>query len=224
MSTPPHLLLVDDHDFLRRGLRHFLERNTKATVAGEARTAEEAYAFLAHTPVDLVVLDLHLPGDNGLVAAAKIKARAPRTRILILSGQTAGTATPDQVEQALLAGADGFVSKEDGETSIAAALAALAEGLGYLSPRPATALIRQLRAAAAAPAEDSAQLTARETEVLQRLAEGASYKDIAAELGIGVKSVDTYRTRLTRKLGVSAREDLVRHALQLGLIRTGAGD
>jgi DNA-binding NarL/FixJ family response regulator len=222
MSRSSRILLVDDHDFLRRGLRTYFEREKGITIIGEARTAEESYECMNQTPADVVVMDLQLPGDDGIAAAQKIKARWPHTKVLILSGKTARPAGSSDVERALLAGVDGFVSKQDGEACIWSAIEAVLQGRNFLSPVPATELVRRLRARPAADRQGNvAGLTDRETTVLQRLAEAASYKDIAAELEISVKSVDTYRTRLTRKLGLNSREDLLQYAIQHGLVGRG---
>jgi DNA-binding NarL/FixJ family response regulator len=117
----------------------------------------------------------------------------------------------------LIAGADGFVSKADGDNCVIMAIAALEKGQIFLSPTAATELIRQLRRSEINKTDKKA-LTENESIVLKRLAEGASYKEIASELGIGVKTVDTYRTRLTGKLGFNSREELLQAARRLGLI------
>lgn len=225
MNSPLRILVVDDHDILRRGLTAYFGRLTACRVTGEARTAEDALASLAKQPVDLVVMDLHLPGEDGISATTRIKAAWPETKVLVLSGKSAPEPTGGDVERAVVAGADGYVAKQDGESCLAAAIEAFRIGQNYLSPSAATEMIRVRRAAETASATDSASpitpLTAQENAVLKRMAEGASYKDIAAELGISVKTVDTYRTRLTRRLGLSTREEVVRYAIKQGLVRIG---
>jgi len=211
------LLLVDDHSLLRRGLSAFFEREIGGIVLSEATSAEEAYELLRSAPMDVVVMDLHLPGDDGITASAKIRSQWPKTKILMLSGQSDKVLPEGEVHRALIAGADGFVSKADGDNCVIMAIAALEKGQIFLSPTAATELIRQLRRSEINKTDKKA-LTENESIVLKRLAEGASYKEIASELGIGVKTVDTYRTRLTGKLGFNSREELLQAARRLGLI------
>jgi DNA-binding NarL/FixJ family response regulator len=220
MTSPIRILLVDDHDFLRRGLRALFDREKNCTVVGEAKTADEALDRIRERGADLVIMDILLPGKDGVSATTQIKAGWPQTKVLVLSGHSLGPASKGDVARALLAGADGFVAKQDGEECLLAAVAALQQGMNYLSPAATTELVASVRAAAATPREMPA-LTERETTVLKRMAEGASYKAIAAELGISAKSVDTLRTRLIRKLGLTSREDMVRYAITHGLIRGG---
>jgi DNA-binding NarL/FixJ family response regulator len=209
--------LVDDHSLLRRGLSAFFEREIRGVVLSEAVSAEDAYELLGRAPVDVMVMDIHLPGDDGITAAAKIRKLWPKTKILMLSGQSDKALPVGEVHRALIAGADGFVSKADGDDCVIMAIAALEKGQIFLSPTPATELTRQIRRAETIQTDKKA-LTENETIVLKRLAEGASYKEIACELGIGVKTVDTYRTRLTGKLGFNSREELLQAARRLGLI------
>jgi len=217
MNKSVRILLVDDHDFLRQGLRVFFERQPGCAVVGEARSAEEALEFLLTASADLVVMDLGLPDTDGVAATRTIKARWPQTRVLILSGLVARPGEPGAVLQALLAGADGFVSKQDGEAGFGPALQAIRAGKKFLSPDAATELVAALQAQAAQAARTGPVLSEREHAVLTRLSEGASYKDIAGELGLSVKSVETFRTRGMRKLGLTTREELVRYARQPGL-------
>ncbi|MBI5382045.1 MAG: response regulator transcription factor [Opitutae bacterium] len=217
MNKTTRILLVDDHEFLRQGLRVFIEGQTGCQVVAEAASAEEALACLPTTPVDLVVMDLDLPGEDGMTAMVTIKARWPRTKVIILSGKTSRRDEPSEVQRALLAGADGFVSKQDGAEFFAPALHAIQRGKCYLSPEPTTELIATMRAQAAKAAQPGPVLSEREYSVLLRLGEGASYKDIAADLELSVKSVETFRTRGMKKLGLKTREELVRYTRQPGL-------
>ena len=222
MNKSLGILLVDDHDFLRQGLRVFFGRQPGCTVVGEARSAEEALEFLLRSGADLVVMDVGLPGEDGVAATRMIKARWPQTKVLVLSGQPSRPGGTGDVQRALLAGADGFVSKQDGEASFGPALQAVRAGRSFLSPDAATELVAVLRAEAAQSARTGPVLSEREHAVLTRLSEGASYKDIGADLGLSVKSVETFRTRGMRKLGLTTREELVRYARHPGLPRPPA--
>lgn len=216
LKKPLRILLVDDHELLRAGVRAFLTRAAGCTIVGEVASAEEAFRQLRTTEADLVIMDLNMAGMDGIAATARLKADRPRTKVLILA---ADSGVAGAVQSALLAGADGFVFKEDGQECLVPAVAALAGGRDYLSAGAATALVAQLRAEAAQGAARGSRLTERELAVLARLAVGSSYKQIASELGIAVKAVDTCRTSLTRKLGISTRQELVNYAIEQGLIR-----
>lgn len=220
MTASFRILLVDDHELLRRGLRVLFDRQKDCAVVGEAKNAAEALEHMRLHGADLIVMDLHLPGEDGVSATARIKGEWPQTKVLVLSGQSSGTARTGDVARALIGGADAYVAKQDGEDCLLAAITALRQGLHYVSPVAATELVAFVRESAV-PAAAAPLLTDRETTVLKRMAEGASYKGLAAELGISVKSVDTYRTRLTRKLGFSSREDMVRYAIAHRLIQAG---
>jgi DNA-binding NarL/FixJ family response regulator len=218
MPANCRILLVDDHEFLLRGLRAFFERQPDCEVAGECRSAEETLEQMDALRPDVVVMDVDLPGMDGIEATAAVKARWPATRVLMLSGQMRAKSMPDQVRRAILAGADGFVSKADGIECFEPAVRAVLAGKGYFSPEAALDLIRRIRSVDEG-ATPRPLLSERERDVLQRLSEGASYKAIAGEMGLSVKSVETFRVRGMRKLGLATREDLVRYARQPGLTR-----
>ncbi len=213
---PTRILLVDDHELVRTGLRLRLQREDQLEVVADTADAASAYAAIAAHSPDLVVMDLDLPGEDGLVATQTIKARWPNTRVLALTGSK-----PVNVARAaLLAGADGLVFKTEASDDLIRAVRTVVAGKVFLSADAATALAAALREAASpTAAADSAPLalSGRERAVLKGLAEGLSYKEVAAELGVSVKSVDTYRARLAKKLGCSSRAELVRCAVRLGL-------
>lgn len=218
MTSPCRILLVDDHEFLLRGLRALFERQPEWSVVGECRSAEEALEMFPAARPDLVVMDLDLPGMDGVDATVAIKARWPETKVVMLSGQMRARNMLDQVRRSVLAGADAFVSKADGMECFEPAIRAVQRGRGYFSPEAAFDVISRMRAAQA-PGDTRPQLSERERDVLQRLSDGASYKAIAAELELSVKSVETFRVRGMKKLGLASREELVRYAKQPGLGR-----
>lgn len=209
---PIKTLVVDDHDLVRAGLRLHLEREPGIEVIADAPDAATAWAVIEEKSPDLVLMDIELPGEDGLVATTTIKKRWPRTRVVLLTGRK-----PTHVAQAaLLAGADGLVFKSETSEHLLRAVRTAAAGQVYLSPVAATALATTLRDSARAT-EAAPELSVRERAVLKGLAEGLSYKELAAALGVSVKSVDTYRSRLTKKLGCSGRAELIRSAMRLGL-------
>lgn len=216
MST--RIVVVDDHELVRTGLRLRLQREEDMDVVGDAADADAAYALIAaHTP-DLVVMDLDLPGEDGLAATTTIKARWPRTRVLALTGSK----PTDVVRAVLLAGADGLVLKSEASDDLVRAIRTIAGGKVFLSADAASAMVACLRDTVAwseAPPCSGPELSARERSVLKGLANGLSYKEVAAEMGVSVKSVDTYRARLVKKLGCSSRAELVRCAIRLGLVQ-----
>jgi two-component system invasion response regulator UvrY len=208
---PTRILLVDDHQMLRDGLRLRLELEKDFVVTGEAMSAQEAYAFIEQNVPDVVIMDLNLPGENGIAATRRIRAERPELKILIVtSSSEAGVA-----RDALLAGANGFLRKEDASADLVRAIRVVLEGKIFLSPDAATDLTDALREKNS-PREPS--LTERELAVLKGVAEGMAYKEIADALKISVKSVETYRARLVRKLGYSTRAELIRYAVRKGLV------
>ena len=218
LAMSSRILLVDDHELVRTGLRLRLQHEEDMEVVGDAADATSAYAMIeAHSP-DVVVMDIDLPGEDGLAATRTIKARWPQTRVVGLTGSNPGSIA----HAALLAGADGLVFKSEASDHLVRAVRTIAAGKVYLSPDAATALATLLRnnpVYLATERSDTPELSARERSVLIGLAHGDSYKEIAAEMGVSVKSVDTYRARLGRKLGCSNRAELVRCSVRLGLVQ-----
>lgn len=215
-TKPVRIVIVDDHEFLRNGLRMRLARKAGLEVAGEAGNASEALGIIRETHPDLVVLDLGLPDRNGIEVATEIRATWPGIKIIVLTGDSKDAAA----HEAIRAGVDGFVRKEDSADELLRAISVVAGGQSYLSPCATTAVARSFRQPPEPPAATQVTpLAEREREVLQGLAEGLVYKEIAARLGLSVRTVETYRARLVRKTGCSTRADLVRHAIRLGLVK-----
>lgn len=209
------IVLLDDHEFLRDGLRARLQRaGSDFQVVGEAGSAAEAYAVIAETLPDLVVLDLQLPDAGGAEVAATIRSKWPGSKILILSGASDESAAV----KALRAGADGFVRKEEAAAELLRAISVVMSGQTYLSPAAAVAIVHTMRPKLEERAPHGPGLADREVEVLRGLAEGLSYKEIAAKIDVGVRTVETYRARIVEKLGCSTRAELVRYAVRQGLV------
>jgi DNA-binding NarL/FixJ family response regulator len=204
------ILLVDDHKMLRDGLRLRLQLEQDFSVVGEASSASEAYASIERDAPNVVIMDVNLPGENGIAATKKILAAHPELRLIVLTSAF----DPDVANDALVAGARGFLRKEDASDELVRAIRVVLDGKVYLSADAATALTAVLREKSS-PGTD---LSERELAVLKGVAEGLTYKEIADAMKISVKSVETYRARLARKLGCSTRAELVRYAVRRGLV------
>ncbi len=221
---PARILIADDHDVVRRGLRALIEA-AGHQVCGEAATGRDAVAIAERTAPHVVVLDVSMPDLNGLEAAARIRATLPNVEILIVTAHD----SEEVVRSVLAAGVRGYVLKSDAGRDLVAAIEDLllhrphfttrvAEMVlaGYLGG-PAAASVPIAAPAPSGPAA-TARLTPREREVLQLLAEGKGAKQIAAELSISVKTVETHRTNLMRTLGLDSISDLVRYAVRNRII------
>lgn len=208
------VILIDDHELLRTGLRARLRKEEGVEVLADFSSALEAYDEIGKKMPQVVVMDLDLPGEDGLVATSKIKARWPSIRVIALTGSK-----PSSVAKSVLeAGADGLVTKYEGSSELIRAIRTVMAQKTYLSPEAATAIAVSIKAPSGTPICRGGDLTERERAVLKALAEGHSYKEIAAHLGVSVKSVETYRARMVKKLGSSTRSDLLRCAVKLGLV------
>lgn len=208
-ASPLSVLLVDDHAVVRRGVRALLDPRSAFRVVAEAGDVPGAIeAVRAHHPA-LVVLDIHLPGEPSLPAIARMKQISPSTRFLVLTMYD----DPMFARHALEAGAAGYVLKEAAPLELIRALHAVAAGEGYLHPG--------LGARLAATDEHGVlldRLSEREHDVLTRVVRGATNKQIATELHLSVRTVETHRARLQEKLGVSGLLELVQFARTQGLL------
>jgi DNA-binding NarL/FixJ family response regulator len=215
--TKTRVLLADDHAIVRSGLRLLLEREPDLTVAGEATDGREAVDWLARAEADVVVMDVGMPGLNGMEATAQIARRHPAVAVVILSMHRDET----YVLRSLRAGARGYVLKEAAEGELIDAIRAVAAGRSFFSPKVRRLLeaehVERLRREGC---DDSYELlTEREREVLQLAAEGNSNKQIATRLFLSVATVETHRKRIAEKLGVHGTADLILYAVRRGLAR-----
>lgn len=209
--TAVRVVLADDHALVRGGIRSLLQASGVAVV-GEAGEGHEALALVDAVRPDLVLLDIALPGLNGLEVAERLRAGA-RVRVVILSMHGSRA----YVQRALAAGVDGYVLKDATGEDLARAVAAVMRGERYLSPAVAehveAAFTRGGAGEPVAPA-----LSPRQREVLQMLAEGLPAKEIAFRLGIGAKTVETHRAAVMDRLGIHDVAGLVRYAIREGLV------
>ncbi|MBI2306857.1 MAG: response regulator transcription factor [Rhodocyclales bacterium] len=204
---PIRVLLVDDHQLVRDGLRSRLGESEGIAVVGEAGTGSEALLLAARLQPDLVLLDIGLPDISGLDVAARLGDVAPNSRALMLSMYD----NREYVVSALRAGACGYVLKDATSKEIVAAIRAVAAGGSYCSA--------PLTAALANGGTGAPPLTDREREVLILVAQGNSNKRIAQQLDVSVRTVETHRLNLRRKLGIETPAGLIKYALQQGWIK-----
>jgi DNA-binding NarL/FixJ family response regulator len=196
------ILLVDDHPLVRDGLRARLEAMPQFEVVGEAGSAGEALeAARAHQP-DLVLMDINMRGVNGIEATARFREQFPDIAVLVLSMHD----KLEYVSQAIQAGARGYVLKDSPGKDIVVAIETVISGGIYYS----AALARQL----AKPQNQDNQLTLREQEVLRHIANGESNKQIARQLDLSVRTVETHRLNIKRKLGIEGQAELIKFAVQ----------
>lgn len=212
--SPIRILLADDHAVLRAGLRALLAGQADLEVVGEAAEGGEAVRLALSLRPDVVVMDIGMPGVSGIDATARIKRELAATNVLILSMHD------DQgyLRQVLRAGASGYLLKRAADSELLAAIRAAARGEVFLDPAMAKGLVEQV----VQPRPDKTaapSLSDREREVLRLLAYGHTNQQVADRLCIGVKSVETYKARLMEKLGLRGRAELVRYALQHGILK-----
>jgi two-component system response regulator NreC len=209
MASEITVVIADDHAMVRQGLRLLLEREG-LRVLGEAATAREAMATTAALHPSVLVLDLHMPGGSSLEAIASLRTRVPETAVVVLTMQ----ADPAFARQALHAGALAFVLKESADEELLQAILLAVDGQSYLSPRIGARL-----AATPEPAElPPSELTAREFEVLRLIALGYTNEEIAQQLYVSTRTVETHRAHVLKKTGRTSRAQLVRYALDHHLL------
>ncbi|GAB2835049.1 response regulator transcription factor [Actinocorallia aurea] len=215
------VVLADDQALLRGTLRYLLSRETGMEVVGEASEGGEAVTLALETRADLVIMDIRMPGMDGLEATRKLKEAMPDCKVLILT-----TFELDEyVFEALRAGASGFLGKGVEPVDLLSGIRTVAAGESLLSPAATKALIARFRASPTQPLEYGqerlAELTPREREVLSLVAWGLSNDDISARLHLSPHTVKTHINRTMSKLGVSDRAQLVVIAYETGLVRPG---
>jgi DNA-binding NarL/FixJ family response regulator len=212
--NPVRILIADDHELFRRGVAAELTQVPGWIVAAEAVNGRDAVAMAEELKPDIVVLDLTMPELNGLEAARRIISAEPSARILILTAHE----SEQLVREVLSAGARGYVLKSDAGRILVAALQALLDGRSFFTTRVARMVLdgylrSESRDAAALPT-----LSAREREIVQLLAEGNSNKDIARVLKISVKTAETHRSNIMRKMAFESLPELVRYAIRNNII------
>lgn len=211
------VLLADDHAMVRSGLRLLLEREQDLSVVAEATDGRSAVACMEHEPADVAVMDVGMPGLNGIEATAQIVRKHPEANVVMLSMHSDET----YILRCLRAGARGYVLKESAEHELISAIRAVAAGKSFFSPKVKRLLqqehVERMRRRGG---EDSYDLlTEREREVLQLLAEGNSNKEIAGRLHLSVYTVETHRKRILEKINLHGTAELILYAVRKGIIQ-----
>ena len=211
------ILVADDHDLLRRGLKQLLTSHADWQVCAEARTGREAVCLAEEHKPDVAILDISMPELNGLEATRRIRKESPGTGIIILSLHFSDRLVKDVVE----AGARGYVMKADADRDLLTAVEAISSHRTFFTARAAEMLLGDFSdrvTSPETPAVPRNRLTSREREILQLLAEGNSSKEVAGALGISVKTAETHRSNIMRKLQVHSVSELVRYAIKNSII------
>ena len=205
------ILLADDHELLRQGLRTLIEDQSGWQVCGEATTGREAVTKARELKPDIVVMDFTMPELNGMEATRQIRAALPRTEVLLLTMHE----SEELVREVLAAGARGYVLKSDAGRVLVDALKALADQKPYFTSK-ISALV--LEGYLNPITRENPALTPREREIVQLVAEGRSTKELADRLGISPKTAETHRTNIMRKLNVHSVSEVVRYAIRNKLV------
>jgi len=211
------VLLAEDHTIVRKGLRSLLDKETGIKVVGEAEDGREAIAKAEELHPDVVVMDIAMPELNGLEATRQIKKRFPDMKIIILTMHT----NEEYVLQTLKAGASGYLVKKAAPAELISAINAINKGNSFLSPSISRMVIDEYirRSKKISEGEEGfEQLTVREREVLQLIAEGRKTREIAELLYISIKTVETHRAHIMDKLDIHSTAELTRYAIRKGII------
>ena len=212
------VLLADDHTLVRKGIRAVLASQPGIEIVAETGDGREALSLIEQHRPDLAVLDITMPGLNGLEVAVRVAQVSTRTKVLILS-MHAGEA---YVAQALRAGVAGYLLKDAADDELPMAIKAVARNEVYLSPRISKQLVDRFVQSGATEPDPLAGLTTRQREILQLVAEGKSSKEIAAMLELSIKTVESHRGQIMERLGVHDVTGLVRFAIRVGLVSPDA--
>jgi DNA-binding NarL/FixJ family response regulator len=213
--NPIRVLLADDHALVRAGIRSLLQHNAEIQVVAEAGEGHEALRLIEKHKPNVVLMDIDMPGLNGLEATALVTKNFPKVRVIILSMH----ANEEYVLQSLRAGAKGYLLKGSRTVELELALSAVARGETYLSPAASKHVIGEFVQRASGGPTPADRLTPRQRQVLQLLTEGYTRKQIALKFQVSAKTVDTYRAQLMNQLDIHDIAGLVRYALSTGLVK-----
>jgi DNA-binding NarL/FixJ family response regulator len=211
------ILIADDHDLMRRGVKSLLQSRAGWEVCGEAHTGREAVSKAEELKPDVVILDISMPDLNGVDAAKRIRKASPDTEVLILSVHYSDQLIRDILE----AGVRGYIVKSDSDRDLVIAVETLANHKPFFTPRATEVMLTNFnegKTKADLPETMRDRLTSREREIVQLLAEGKSSKEVASSLNISVKTAETHRANIMRKLQLHTVSELVRYAVRNQII------
>jgi two-component system response regulator NreC len=211
---PIPVLITEDHGLMRAGLRALLEGDPDIEVVGEAASAEDLFLMLGQAPPEIVLLDIGLPGMDGIEATQRIKERFPEIQVLILTVYE----EESLLREAIKAGAAGYIVKRAAEDELINAIRAVSKGHMYLHPSITRLLVKDLLSTAEEHKDTHATLTQRELEVMQYIIRGFTNRQTAELLSISVRTVEGHRASLLRKLGLKNRVELLEYAESHGLV------
>jgi two-component system, NarL family, response regulator NreC len=210
------IFLADDHMVVREGLKTLINGQPDMIVIGEAGDGETAWRQAQECQPDVVIMDVTMPGLNGVLATTRLKRACPQIKVLALSVHD----DTSYLRQLLTAGASGYVLKHAAADDLIQAIRIVAAGGTYLDPALAGHVVaRYVQVPGVTSELLGTELSEREAEVVQRIAHGYSNKEIATQLNLSVKTIETYRARAMEKLGIDSRAELVRYALEHGWLR-----
>jgi two-component system nitrate/nitrite response regulator NarL len=212
------VLVADDHPVVRKGLQLLLARQGHLRLAGEACDGDEALRKTRELKPDVVLMDISMPGMNGLAVTEVLRKELPQVKVLILSVHN----NKEYIFRVIQAGAHGYVSKEAPPEEVLRAIESVHAGEPFFSEDIARAALNEF-ISSGGKKEPFAHLTSREREVLVLIAEGQSNKEIATKLGIGVRTIETHRERIMRRLGIHSVAGLTKYAIANGLISLESG-
>lgn len=204
------VMTVDDHQIMREGVKRLLGESPDLRVVAEAESGPDALTALVKQPVDVVLLDVAMPGTSFVETLRSLRERFPKTRVIVLTGH----AEEEYAVRALKAGASGYVTKEHSSDELIGAIRKAHAGGTYVSAELAERLAREIGGGGTTEGPAHEALSDRELEVLRLLGQGKSVKEIAAALNLSSKTVSTYRTRLLEKLELTSTAELIRYAVE----------
>jgi len=210
------LLIVDDHPLVREGLRSCLVQEKSVEILGEAADGEDAIRQAKNNPPDIVLLDINMPGMNGMETARLLTKSSPKTKILVLTMHD----SKEYVNRMVTMGVQGYVLKDSSPSELLAAIHAVYNGAPYFSPKVSQSVMNDyVKTTRTKGKKGSVELSRRESEVLGLVAEGFSNKEIASRLFVSVRTVETHRERIIRKLDIHTVAGLTRYALTKGIVK-----
>ena len=209
------VVIVDDHDLLRAGLRAILEQDSFCQVIGETGDGQEAIRLVARLQPDIVLMDIHLPGGiGGLEATETIVRDSPNARVIVLTQYE----NREYIRRAIRIGARGYLLKQSVASQLKDAITAVHAGQRYLHPAAADQLVEMVTTGRSVEEDDYERLTPRERQVFILLAEGKTSRDVAKYLTISLKTAMTHRTNIMEKLGMHSRAELISYAIRKGVL------